>query len=116
ARRDAPAPLVFRGKGVALAAAWFLPSLRSGDSERLYFRAATLRREPPDEAAFVFLAAALAGFFPCASATLARSASSRSTTGAFSSTGSGSAISSPASFASSRALRSRRYSLTSSCG
>src|SRR6185312_15210511 len=71
-----------------------------------YLRAATLRREPPDEAAFVFLAA-LAGFLPCASATLALSASIRSTTGAVSATGSGAAISSPASLASSSAFRSR---------
>src|SRR5438445_6713517 len=52
ARRDAAAPL--------------------GSLSARYLRAATLRREPPDEAAFVFLEAA--GFLPCASATLALSA------------------------------------------
>src|SRR3954468_4794690 len=42
ARRDAAAPLAFAR----------------------YLRAATFRREPPDEAAFVFLAPPLAGFLP----------------------------------------------------
>src|SRR3954469_9251524 len=86
ARRDAAAPLALLAR---------------------YLRAATLRREPPDEAAFAFLAPALAGFLPWASATLARSSSIRSTTGAVSATGSGAAISLPASFASSSARRSR---------
>src|SRR5205807_10193395 len=92
ARRDAAAPLSAR-----------------------YLRAATLRREPPEEAVFVFLVS-LPGFLPCASATLALSASIRSITGAFSSAGSGTAISSPASLASTSAFKPRRSSLTRACG
>jgi hypothetical protein len=51
-----------------------------------------------------------------AAATLALSASMRSTAGAGSSVGSGTVISSPRIFASSSARRSRRYSLVSSVG
>src|SRR5919108_1349689 len=80
-------------------------------------RAAAARgfREPPFVAA-LFVPSPAAGFGFCAAATLALSASIRSTTGVSTSGSAGFAISWPLSFASSIARRSRRYSLSRSPG
>src|SRR5579884_3199516 len=76
---------------------------------------APCRERPVGEPAFGGRAEEAAARRPCASATLRRSASIRSTTGV-SATGSGATISRPASFASSICARSRRYSFSNSSG